>query len=65
MIRRTLLALAFALASAGAAAQSMTWSTGLEYSSGDYGGTEDIEDFYVPDTERIVAAVRRTLAVAP
>ena len=53
MFPRTLIALAFALASAGAAAQSMTWSTGLEYSSGDYGGTEDIEDLYVPVTGRL------------
>lgn len=53
MFTRTLIALAFAFASAGAAAQSMTWSTGFEYSSGDYGGTEDIEDFYVPVTGRL------------
>ncbi len=53
MFLRTLIALAFALASAGAAAQSMTWSTGLEYSSGDYGGSEDIEDLYVPVTGRL------------
>ena len=53
MFSRTLIALAFALASAGAAAQSMTWLTGLEYSSGDYGGSEDIEDLYVPVTGRL------------
>ncbi len=53
MFPRTLIALAFALASASAAAQSVTWSTGFEYSSGDYGGTEDIEDFYVPVTGRL------------
>lgn len=53
MFPRTLIALALALASAGAAAQSMTWSTGLEYTSGDYGGTEDIEDLYVPVAGRL------------
>ncbi len=53
MFSRTLIALALALGSAGAAAQSVAWSTGLEYSIGDYGGTEDIEDFYVPVTGRL------------
>lgn len=53
MFPRTWIALAFALASASATAQSVTWSTGFEYSSGDYGGTEDIEDFYVPVTGRL------------
>lgn len=27
---------------------AISWSTGLEYSSGGYGGTEDIEELYVP-----------------
>lgn len=27
---------------------SLSWATGIEYSSGTYGGTEDIEDLYVP-----------------
>ena len=53
MFPRTLIALVLALASAGAAAQSVTWSTGLEYSIGDYGGTEDIEDYYVPVSGRL------------
>lgn len=42
------------LASAGVCADdnvvSTTWSTGMEYSSGTYGGDTDIEDFYVPVT---------------
>jgi hypothetical protein len=42
----------FAALSAAASAQSsettIRLSTGLEYSSGDYGGTETIEDLYVP-----------------
>ena len=41
-----------AVLSTGAAAQTsetaVRLSTGLEYSSGDYGGTETIEDLYVP-----------------
>ncbi len=31
----------------------ISWSTGIEYSSGTYGGTADIEDFYVPIIARI------------
>ena len=42
----------FAILSAAASAQgsesAIRLSTGLEYSSGDYGGTETIEDLYVP-----------------
>lgn len=37
---------AFAQAEAGDSA--ISWATGIEYSSGTYGGTEDIEDLYVP-----------------
>lgn len=29
------------------------WSTGLEYSSGTYGGTDDIEDLYIPLKGRV------------
>ncbi|MGB5722329.1 MAG: hypothetical protein WBM34_16680 [Woeseiaceae bacterium] len=32
---------------------AISWSTGIEYSTGTYGGTEDIEDTYVPVTVRI------------
>lgn len=37
---------------------TISWSTGIEYSSGTYGGAEDIEDLYVPiiarfDYERV------------
>lgn len=32
---------------------SLTWTTGVEYSSGEYGGTEVIEDLYVPITARM------------
>jgi len=53
MLPRAAIALALALASASAVAQNVTWSTGLEYSSGKYGGTEDIEDLYVPITGRL------------
>ena len=43
-----------ALASVGVVADdsvlNTTWSSGLEYSSGTYGGDEDIEDLYLPVT---------------
>lgn len=43
---------ALALAAFGSHAEeggsSLSWATGVEYSSGTYGGTEDIEDLYVP-----------------
>lgn len=38
---------------ATAADADVSLSTGLEYSSGSYGGTEDIEDLYVPVTLRM------------
>ena len=40
-----------ALAEEGVSAVS--WSTGIEYSSGTYGGTDDIEDLYVPLMARV------------
>lgn len=44
----------FVLASPGLAAEddtsSMAWSSGLEYSSGTYGGDADIDDLYLPVT---------------
>ena len=44
----------FLLASIGVAAEdsvpNITWSSGLEYSSGTYGGDADIEDLYLPVT---------------
>lgn len=55
MLIRTSFALALALACAGVAAQDggISWTTGIEYSSGDYGGSDAIEDIYVPVTARI------------
>lgn len=55
MFIRTVCALALALVCASAAAQEgrISWTTGVEYSSGDYGGSDDIEDIYVPATGRI------------
>ena len=51
-------ALGFVLALASTNAQSgessFRLSAGVEYTSGDYGGTEDIEDIYVPVTGRII-----------
>ena len=48
----SLLGIVFAIASGNAVAgddsPTISWSTGLEYSSGTYGGTEDIEDLYLP-----------------
>lgn len=32
---------------------AISWSTGVEYSTGTYGGSEDIEDTYVPLTMRL------------
>lgn len=32
---------------------AISWGTGLEYSSGKYGGTEDIEDLYMPIHMRV------------
>lgn len=48
-----------ALATMGATAfaeegdSAISWATGIEYSSGTYGGSEDIEDLYVPLIARI------------
>ena len=48
-----------ALATLGATALAeegdsvISWATGVEYSSGTYGGTEDIEDLYVPLSARL------------
>ena len=53
MLIRSGMALALALVCAGAAAQSVTWTTGLEYTSGEYGGDDTIEDLYVPLTGRV------------
>jgi hypothetical protein len=50
-------ALGLMLASTSAAGQAghslVSFSTGIEYSSGTYGGTEDLEELYVPLTMRI------------
>jgi len=50
-------ALGLALASTTAAGQTggalVSFSTGVEYSSGTYGGTDDLEELYVPLTMRI------------
>ncbi|NNF41125.1 MAG: hypothetical protein HKN64_07080 [Woeseiaceae bacterium] len=52
-----LLAAAFIMASINALADdsnlTVHWSTGFEVSSGTYGGSEDIEDLYVPMTARV------------
>lgn len=53
MLFRTGMALALALGCASAAAQSVSWITGVEYTSGEYGGSETIEDIYVPLTGQI------------
>ncbi|MGI9235279.1 MAG: hypothetical protein ACR2RD_16730 [Woeseiaceae bacterium] len=42
-----------ATAQAEEGASVISWSTGFEYSSGKYGGTEEIEDLYVPLTARL------------
>ena len=48
---------AFVLVNAGGAAQEvgadLRFSTGVEYSTGEYGGTDNIEEFYVPFTFRV------------
>ena len=48
----SLLGIVFAISSGGAVADdgnpAISWSTGLEYSSGTYGGAADIEDLYIP-----------------
>jgi hypothetical protein len=50
-------AIGFALASTVASGQTesalVSFSTGVEYSSGTYGGTDDLEEMYVPLTMRI------------
>ncbi len=53
MLFRTVMALALALSCASATAQSVSWTTGVEYTSGEYGGSDTIEDIYVPLTGRI------------
>lgn len=47
------LATTSATASAADGDSAIRWSTGIEYSSGRYGGTDDIEDLYVPLTARL------------
>jgi hypothetical protein len=47
------LALANASVAAGDEQASLTWTTGMEFSSGKYGGAEVIEDLYVPITARL------------
>lgn len=53
----SLLGIVFAISSSNAVAgddsPTISWSTGLEYSSGTYGGTDDIEDLYVPIKGRL------------
>lgn len=44
-----------AMAQAEDGFSAVSWSTGIEYSSGTYGGTEDIEDTYVPITVRFTS----------
>lgn len=34
-------------------AAALIWSSGVEYSTGPYGGTDDIEDLYIPLTGRV------------
>ena len=55
-ITATAVIAAFVLISADGAAQDagadLRFSTGVEYSTGKYGGTDDIEDLYVPFTFR-------------
>lgn len=52
-----MIGLAFALTTVNASAESddvtFKLSTGVDYTSGDYGGTEDIEDTYIPVTGSI------------
>ena len=55
-----LLLYAFILAAPSAVADgtdtAFSWSTGFEYSSGTYGGNDDIEDLYVPIIARVDSA---------
>jgi len=44
------LAFANVTVAAGDEGASLIWTTGMEYSSGDYGGSDDIEDLYLPIT---------------
>ncbi len=48
-----LLVLANAALMADTGDSRVGWSTGLEYSTGTYGGTEDIEDLYLPITANV------------
>lgn len=48
-------ALGSVAATARAAEPSVKLSTGVDYTSGDYGGDEDIEDIYVPVTATVTA----------
>ena len=45
-----------ATAVADRADPAFSWSTGFEYSSGTYGGSDDIEDLYVPIIARVDSA---------
>lgn len=47
------LALANVSVAAGDEQASLTWTTGMEFSSGKYGGADVIEDLYVPITARL------------
>ena len=47
------LALANVAVAAGDEQASLTWTTGMEFSSGKYGGADAIEDLYVPITARM------------
>lgn len=47
------LALANVTAAAGDEHASLIWTTGMEYSSGEYGGSDVIEDLYVPISARM------------
>lgn len=55
MFIRAVIALPLALVCVSATAEygDIVWTTGVEYSSGDYGGNESIEDIYVPVMGRI------------
>lgn len=47
------LALANVSIAAGDEQASLTWTTGMEFSSGKYGGADDIEDLYIPVSARM------------
>jgi hypothetical protein len=53
----SLLGIVFAISSgntvAGDDSPTISWSTGLEFSSGTYGGSDDIEDLYLPMKGRL------------